>query len=51
MCLFAVPFFLNSIHRSCKHVVPIGIKLMCLLAVRFFFILYIEVLSTKCILI
>ena len=39
-------FFFHSIHRCSKHVVYIGIRPMCLLAVRFFFILYIDVLST-----
>ena len=48
MCLLAVPFFLHSIHRCLKHVIYIDIRLMCHLAVAFFFfILYIDVLSTR----
>ena len=46
MCLLAVPSFFQSIHRCCKPVVYIDIRLMCLLAVPFFFILYMDVLST-----
>ena len=40
MCLLALTLFFYSIHRFSKHVVYIDIRLMCLLAVPFFFSFY-----------